>query len=140
MAPKLIPNSYILGLDVGEARIGAAIASTVAKLPRPLPAIQNNETSFRNIAEMINKENASLVVVGIPRNLSGEETAQSLSIRAYADELAKSVDVPIEFADESLSSVRAEEMAKLPEFKAVSTDSLSACFILEEFFAKIGNE
>lgn len=137
MASRSTPNSYILGLDVGEKRIGVAVASTVAKLPRPLQELQNSARVFGEIKELVNQEDVELVVVGIPRNLDGAETAQSAQIRAFALELGKYLTVPIEYADESLSSVRADELSNQGVYQGVSRDSLAACFILEEFLSKI---
>lgn len=135
MAQELQNSGYILGLDVGEKRIGTAIASTIARLPQPLDVIPAGPAAAQQIADLIEAEDVNLVIVGIPRNLAGEETAQSTAIRTFAAELAGKVDAEVLFADESLSSVRAEDLAKDNTFKNVSSDSLAACFILEEYFA-----
>lgn len=134
MAPKLPHNGFILGLDVGEKRIGVALASVIARLPQPLDMIPAGESAIDKIIEIISKEDVQQVVVGLPRNLNGEETAQSKTIREFASVLTKSVKVPVVFADESLSSVRAEAIARDNTFKNVSSDSIAACFILEEYF------
>jgi putative Holliday junction resolvase len=137
MANRLTPNGYILGLDVGEKRIGVAVASLIAKLPRPLKELQNSPQVFDQIKELVNQESVELVVVGIPRNLDGAETAQSAQIRAFGVEVGKHLTVPIEYADESLSSVRADELSRQGVHKEASRDSLAACFILEEFLVKM---
>lgn len=134
MAHKLPSNGYVLGLDVGDRRIGVAVSSAVARLPQPLAMIPAGEASVDAIKKVISAESIDLVVVGIPRNLEGSETAQSKNIRTFADTLAKAISVPIVFADESLSSVRAEDLQQENTFKNVSSDSLAACFILEEYF------
>ncbi len=134
MANKLPPNGYILGLDVGEKRIGVAVASVIAKLPQPLDMIPAGEQALEQIKAVIAAEDISVVVVGMPRNLRGEETPQSKKIRDFADNLHNQIDVPLVFADESMSSVRAEDLRTDNTFKNVSSDSLAACFILEEYF------
>ena len=133
MASQLPHNGYLLGLDVGSKRIGAAVASVIAQLPQPLEVIAAGDSAIAQVESLVRKENVTMIVVGIPRNLDGQETAQSQTIRNFASELAKIVSVPVEFADESLSSVRAHEVAKQPNFKNTSQDSIAACFILEEF-------
>lgn len=135
MAQRLISSGYILGLDVGGKRIGVALASAIARLPQPLDMIPAGETAIAAILEVAQKESVELIVVGIPRNLEGAETAQSQSIRDFAAKLAAETNIEVVFADESLSSVRAEEIAHDNTFKNVSSDSLAACFILEEYFA-----
>jgi putative holliday junction resolvase len=139
MAPQ--SHSYILGLDVGEARIGLAIASTIAKLPRPLAIYENNEQVFNRIAETIKNENISLVVVGLPRNMSGQETAQSRFSRQFAEKLAKNTPIKIVFSDESLSSVRAEDLAmKRSRNPKRHLDDEAACFILEEYLNEVASD
>lgn len=137
MEPRLIPEGYILGLDVGDRRVGVALASTIAKLPQPQNVIDAGHDPIKKIIGIINNEDVKLVVIGIPRNLDGEETAQSRKIREFGKELAGQVDVPLAFVDESLSTKRAEGISENNEFKNVSPDSLAACFILEEYFREL---
>ncbi len=138
MAHKLPNSGYILGLDVGEKRIGVAVSSVIAQLPQPLNVIVAGDTAIQSILEVIKVEAIEMVVIGVPRNLDGQETAQSASIREFARSLEGHTSVPIIFADESLSSVRAEDMQQAT-FKNVSSDSLAACFILEEYFETYRN-
>lgn len=137
MASKLPLSGYILGLDVGDKRIGVALASVIARLPQPGKVILNNETVYGSIKSLSEKEAVQLIIIGIPRNLEGSETAQSHKIRLFAAGLDKSIGIPVEFCDESLSTKRADELAKDNNFKNVSRDSLAACFILEEFLGSI---
>lgn len=123
----------MLGLDVGEARIGVALASVIAQLPQPKEVILTSDTTVTAIQNVIDKENVTMVVIGLPRNLQGEETAQSQKIRDFADVLQAQISVPIVFADETLSSVRADDLQRNASYQNVSQDSLAACFILEEF-------
>ena len=137
MANRLPLSGYVLGLDVGDKRIGVASASVIARLPQPLKDILTDESVYERIKELAAKENVALIVVGLPRNLNGEETAQSQKIRRFAEELAVVVEIPVVFADESLSSKRADNLVKSTSIKNVSRDSLAACFILEEFLGSI---
>ncbi len=135
MANQLPNNGYILGLDIGSKRIGAALASVIAKLPQPIEMIEMSEGATSEIKRIINREDITLVVVGVPRSLQGEETSQSATIRQFADRLAENIETPLTYVDESLSSKRSDELMKAASFKNASRDSLAACFILEEFFA-----
>lgn len=137
MASKLPLSGFILGLDVGDRRIGTALAGVIARLPQPAEVILADNKFYDRISTLIKTEDVKLIIVGIPRNLEGEETAQSRKIREFAFNLAKNVDIPIEFADESLSSKRADEVAKNTQLKNAGRDSLAACFILEEFLGSI---
>ncbi len=135
MASESPRSGYILGLDVGEKRIGVALASTIARLPQPSDMIFAGEKAMQLILDRINNEDVILVVIGMPRNMEGQETAQSAVIRNFATELSTLITVPIAFADETLSSIRADDLTKHTTFKNVSSDSLAACFILEEYLA-----
>lgn len=137
MASKLPLSGYILGLDVGDKRIGTALASVIAQLPQPAGVISSEGPVYDHIKNLAKQEDVNLVVIGIPRNLAGEETAQSQKIREFAAGLAENIDIPIEFADESLSSKRADQLAHDTQLQNVSQDSLAACFILEEFLGSI---
>lgn len=134
MAQRFPTSGYILALDIGDKRIGVAVASAIARLPRPLDMLPAEEDAVSKIVSIAEAQEAELIVIGIPRNLQGEETAQSQSIREFAAQLGESTKIPIVFADESLSSVRADNIAKYSAFKNASSDSLAACFILEEYF------
>ena len=136
MAHRLPTSGNILGLDVGDKRIGVALASAIAKLPQPQAIIPAGDKAFEAVKTLAEKEDVKMVVVGLPRNLDGGETAQSRKIRVFAKNLSQAVAQPVVLADESLSSVRAEELSKNTEYENVSRDSLAACFILEEYLMK----
>lgn len=125
------PKNY-LAIDVGEKRIGLAVASAVAKLPRPLAILPNDEDIYHEIGRIIKDENVEKVIVGLPRNMSGEETAQSDFSRQFAGRLDKETDAQIEFADESLSSKRVKDSTYKRDPSGY-LDSVAACFILEEY-------
>lgn len=132
-------QEYILGLDIGDARIGVATTSLIARLPRPLETIFNDEEITKRLQAIIDRESATKLVVGIPRNLDGEETAQSRKIRAQAAELEEVHKLPVIFVDESLSSKRANEYLQGLKKADIPQDSLAACFILEEYLGSINN-
>lgn len=124
----------ILSLDVGERRVGVAIASLVARLPRPLTTLDNTEDIWQDIAKLIVDEDASTLVVGLPRNLSGDETAQTKYVRDFA---AKIEGIEIIFQDEALTSQKAEtELAgRGKPFAKGDIDALAATYILEDYLA-----
>lgn len=130
----------ILGLDVGEKRIGMALANVIARLPSPHGVIANNDDSVDTIKKIIAENDVKHLVIGLPRNQSGQETAQSKYARDFALKLNE-IELPITFSDESLSSKRAEELQKNSKNRSVNQpiDDLAACFILEEFFLEEKN-
>lgn len=139
MATKLNPSHSILALDIGDARIGVARAGAIARLPEPLETIANDSRVHNVVQDIASRENVGLIVIGLPRNMDGGETAQSRSIREFAARLGENMSQEIVFADESLSSVRADKYLSSRKHQDVSQDSVAACYILEEFFNTQGS-
>lgn len=139
MAQKLPSDGQILGVDFGQKRTGLALASPIAKLPRP-HSVVDSSGAIDKIKELISTEEIGLIIVGLPRSLEGEETAQSKSIRQFADELSEAIKLPIRFADETLSSIRAKQYIADHKLPQSDVDSIAACFILEEFLGGAGNQ
>ena len=124
----------LLALDIGDSKIGVARASVVAKIPQPLAKIANDENLLENLKKLTEEYQTNTIIVGVPRNMSGEETEQSKKIRNQVSNLkTKLKDINFIFVDESLSSVRAGDYIKINNSRA-DEDSISACYILEEYF------
>lgn len=133
MAASSTHNHTILGLDVGDVRIGIAIAGSIARIPNPIETVIVDDNTLDLLSKIITRESASKIVIGIPRNLSGDETPQTSKIRQFAEELKQHIEVPIVFVDESLSSKRADTIIGEKKVNAPQ-DSVAACFILQEYF------
>lgn len=125
----------VLALDVGEVRIGVAIASAAAKIPRPLKTIQNSPQIFQEIRDMVGEENIQIVVVGLPRGLEGQVTEQTKSTEDFIKKLKNSIEQPVYTQDEALTSRKAKEelQSKGRPFNKEDIDALAATYILEDF-------
>ena len=125
----------LLALDYGERRVGVAIASVVARLPRPLPALPYDNEFWGALATLIHNEEVSAVIIGLPRGLSGQETAQTALARAFATEVETKLGLPVHMQDEALTSVKAgvELMSRGKQFDKGMVDSLSALYILDDY-------
>lgn len=130
-------NHNILALDVGERRVGTALANSVARLSSPYKTLIHSNNILSDIKEIINKEAIDVLVVGLPRNLDGQDTDQTKYVRQFSDKLRVIVDVPMYFEDEALSSVRAKQALENGKkaYKKEDIDSLAACYILDDFMA-----
>lgn len=128
-------NGSILGIDAGEKRIGLAIAGQVARLPRPLTTLPNDARLFDTLQRLIKEEMVQLIVVGLPRSLKGEETAQTRWVRGFAENLRRKVNSPIVFQDEALSSKTAEQelLERGKPYAKVEVDALAAAYILDDY-------
>ena len=128
----------LLALDVGERRIGVAIADTSVKIAIAYDTIVVDGTEIRQIANLIVSESVDIVVVGYPRNQSGEATKQTEYVEKFAEQLV-SIAPTLVFQDESLTSVKAEEVLKRQKkpYEKGDIDALAASFILEDYLERM---
>ena len=119
----------VLAIDHGAARAGCAISDPTGTIARPLGVIEPPEP--QKIAELVAEHNADLVVIGLPVSLSGAEGTQAAEARAFRDELAAIVDVPVKTYDERLTTRLAESTAR--GGAAAPPDALAAAHLLESY-------
>lgn len=127
----------VLALDVGEKRIGVAIASPEVKIAHPLVTLANDESFLPNLTKLIGEHKVTKMVVGMPRNLSGDDTAQTDYTKKFVESLKGKLDVPVYTTDEAGTSKQARETlekAKKP-FEKADVDALAAAYILEDFLS-----
>lgn len=124
----------ILALDVGEKRIGVALATGGVSIAVPLEAIVVDGTEIEAIAARVKTDAASLIIVGYPRNQSGESTKQTEYVERFVDRL-ESIGVPVVYQDESLTSVLAEQHLKQSGrgYQKGDIDSMAASIILQDY-------
>jgi putative Holliday junction resolvase len=121
-------------LDVGEKRIGVAIGDNSVRIAVPLETVEVDGNEINNIEKIINDEQADILVIGYPRNQSGEATAQTKFVEDFSKKLER-IDIKIVFQDESLTSVMAEQRLvsfKKPYSKA-DIDAQAASIILQDY-------
>jgi len=99
---------------------------------RPLAAVEPPDPAA--IAELASAEEADRVIVGLPTTLGGEEGEQAQLSRAFAEELAELLDVPVETYDERLTTRMADRSAR--EGAKADRDSLAAAHLLESYLAR----
>lgn len=127
-----------LGIDVGEKRIGIARVNSVAKLPEPLATIKNDASFTRNLNSLITKHGIDLLVVGLPRNMYGQETAQTQTVRQFVnDVIKKHTNLQVYYQDETLTSVAAESTNSTKVIEKFGVDALAAVEILNGFIGVI---
>lgn len=125
----------ILSLDIGETRIGLALGSKLTKLAHPLITIKNDEEFIGKLEKLIDEYKVNLLVVGLPRNLNGEDTNQTQYCRDFAENIRSKINIDLEFRDEALTSVKAKEELELTKknYEKADVDKLAACYILEDY-------
>ncbi|MFG1926130.1 Holliday junction resolvase RuvX [Cryptosporangium sp. NPDC048952] len=102
-----------LGVDVGSVRVGVAASDPSGFLASPVETVRRDMrhgTDLDRIADLVAEYEAIVVVVGLPRSLSGAEGAAAIAAREYASLLAERLvgsahPVPVELSDERLTTV-----------------------------------
>jgi putative Holliday junction resolvase len=122
----------VLALDHGSARCGCAVSDPTGTLAAPLPAVERPETAsgLAALSALARETGAELVLVGLPRTLSGEEGPQAAAARSFAGRVARVVDVPVELYDERLTTRQAQRSGG-----DADEDSRAAAHLLESWLA-----
>ncbi|MDK9723912.1 MAG: Holliday junction resolvase RuvX [Sterolibacteriaceae bacterium MAG5] len=135
-----MPDGTILAFDFGTRRIGVAVGEMMLRTARPLTTISGeaNAARFEAIGRLIAEWQPARLVVGLPLALDGSEHEMTARSRRFANQLHGRFRLPVEFADERLSSVAAEERLHA---RGVSTgrnkaavDAEAAAVILQTYF------
>ena len=132
----------VIGLDVGEKRIGVAKADFSVRIAVPVGFVLNDESTWQEIARIARLNGTNLFVLGLPRSNEGKETKQSQYVKEFANELKKNVPgAKIRFQDESLTSVLAEERLKQRKksYQRGDIDAEAAAIILQDFIEKVSD-
>jgi putative Holliday junction resolvase len=128
----------LLGLDIGDKRVGVALSDETHTLARPVLTIRrtSKQADFARIAALCTEHQIERIVAGLPKTLRNEEGPQARRVRRYADELHAALDLPIDFWDERFSSVDAAERLALASRKPRdkgAIDAAAAAIILQEY-------
>ncbi len=137
----------VLGLDVGDARIGLARADAASQVAFGRGAIERSgvKRDVEAVARLAAEEGADVVVVGLPRSMDGTDSPQTQRVRAFAAALAERLapeGVRVELEDERLSTRSAYRQiagSSLPRGKRQEKgrlDEAAAVLILESFLAR----
>ena len=136
----------IMALDIGEKRVGVAVSDPDERIASPvcvLPAdeVRSCARSFRTVLDDWEPE---LFVCGLPMTLSGEEGPQAQRVRDFAQSIARTTAIPLEFADERLSSAEAKRSLREKGYseKAMrgKVDMIAASIFLQAWLDARKNE
>lgn len=128
----------IIGLDVGEKRIGVALGDAKIRIASPYTTLLVNGHEIIDIKNIISDNYVKYIVIGFPRNQSGETTRQTEFIKNFAKKLSD-FKQNIFFQDESLTSVLAEERLKSynKPFSKADIDAYAASIILQDYLESL---
>ena len=129
----------ILGLDVGEKRIGTAVSDFLGSMAFPRHTIERDDLEgvMDSILSLSEQEGVERIVVGLPWSLDGTLNAQGHRIQEFCDILSSRSSVPVETWDERFSSVEAEYLLQQRKVKTSRDkgriDSVAAAIILQRW-------
>lgn len=132
----------LIGLDVGDARIGVAYSDELGITAHPLCTLtrKNRQVDLVAISDLVSIHKAERVIIGLPISLDGTIGAQAQSVQKFAERLGKVLEVPIEFWDERFTTVEAEEVLRELNKNAKKQkdiiDQVAATIILGEYLER----
>lgn len=131
----------LLAIDFGRRRCGIAVTDPLRIVANPLTTVETaNLNAF--VKDYIGKEEVDAVIVGLPRNLNGEDSESMRYLKPAIDRLRKEISpMPIEFYDERFTSVLAHRamldggMKKMARRDKAVVDRISASIILNDYLS-----
>ncbi|MGO4860969.1 Holliday junction resolvase RuvX [Atopobiaceae bacterium Sow4_H2] len=103
-----------LALDIGEVRVGIAASDATGTVASPVKVLPANEvlSLARPFRLVIEDYEPDVLVCGRPKTMSGEDGPQAEKLMAQALDLGNRLGIPVEFADERLSSSEAKRILR----------------------------
>jgi putative Holliday junction resolvase len=132
-------SGRILALDLGKRRIGLAVSDELGITAQGLETLQrtNIREDLATLAKLAANRNVSLILMGHPLHMSGDESRQADYTRDFARRLEEVTGLPTKFWDERWTSVQAERVLKQSgisiEKRARAVDRLAAVILLESY-------
>lgn len=129
----------ILGIDLGEKRIGISISDELGITAQGLPTVNsiNEVEDLKNIKKIIDEYGVEKIILGLPKNMNGSLGKQAKKALAFAEKLKSSFQLPVELEDERLSTAKAEkyliEINRSRKKRKKVIDKMSSMIILQSF-------
>jgi putative Holliday junction resolvase len=134
----------LLGLDVGDRRIGVAVSDQTGLIATPLDVIHRSskKKDFARIARLVREHSAGLIVVGYPLNADGTAGSQAQRVERYAVALSEALrldglGLPVIMSDEYGSTKRAQALmigaGRRAKDRRLRLDAAAAAVILQDY-------
>lgn len=106
------PRISALGLDIGKKRIGVAGCDGTGLIATGLTTIERQSFALdvAQLQQLVRSREAQILVVGLPYTMNGELGFQAKQVQKLAPRLAQALNLPVEYIDERLTSVEAEQL------------------------------
>jgi len=129
----------ILGLDVGDRRIGVALSDSLGMTAQRLTLVtrQRLAADIEAIATLVRQHAVERIVIGLPLTLRGEQGPQAQKVLAFVEALRTQITVPLELVDERLTTLQGEralrETGASHQQRKQVIDQVAAQLILQQF-------
>jgi putative Holliday junction resolvase len=126
-----------LGVDLGRATIGLALADEVLRTARALTTLRRrgDAEDLASLREVVGQWEIGRIVLGLPLNMDGSEGPSARYARAFATKLESSLGLPVELFDERLSTfeadVRLRDLGFSAKDRRTRVDAEAAAVILQ---------
>jgi putative pre-16S rRNA nuclease len=144
--PESSRPKIVLAFDFGLRRIGVACGDTLSRSASALKAVPVDLSGprWQVIASLLRDWQPEMLVVGLPYNVDGSDSEQTLAARGFAVELARRHALEVALVDERYSSLEAEARLKAARASGLrrrrvaksDVDAAAACVILERWFSE----
>ena len=134
----------VLALDVGKKRIGLAVSDPLGITAQGLPTLHRVRIreDLEHILNVCREQEVTLLLVGQPLHMSGDESRQGKYTKDFAERLAEYTGLPVKFLDERLTTVQAERVLRESgisiEKRAKAVDKLAAVLLLQSYLDGAG--
>jgi putative Holliday junction resolvase len=128
-----------LGLDIGLKRVGIAGCDGTGLIATGITTMVRSsfDRDVAYLRDLVLQRRVQILVAGLPYSLSGELGAQARQVQKYANRIAQALELPLEYVDERLTSVEAEELMKAAGVSVSqnkgSIDRFAAALILQQW-------
>ena len=133
-----------LGIDFGTKRVGLALSDRSNIIASPYRTLNyvSEKDLITQLEIIISKNDIEILVLGLPINMKGEDTAQTMKVRNFK-EILSTLRISIVYEDERLSSVSAINSLMLQNVKTghnkPEIDKTAAAIILQQYLDKNSN-
>ena len=145
IAAALAPRARLLGLDLGTKTIGLALSDTTRVIASPLMTLKRGKfaADAARLIALVAEHQIGALVIGLPVNMDGSEGPKCQSARRFAANLLNTVEIPIAFWDERLSTravtrtlIEADVSRRR---RAEVVDKMAAAYILQGALDRLAN-
>ena len=133
-----------LGIDFGTKRVGLALSDRSNMIASPYKTLNyvSEKDLITQLEIIVTKNDIEILVLGLPINMKGKDTAQTIKVRNFK-EILSALRIPIVYEDERLSSVSAINSLMLQNVKTghnkPEIDKTAAAIILQQYLDKNAN-